>query len=174
MAIFCELPAVAKFQLGSLCYLRSPCSLVSLGDTRRTTADYDLAVQSLSIAACGTVKTLVVSPCYQQPPMLSEPFRQYHGPRRCTLDKRMFTPSSAERHRLSPHPPKLCYVARLTSLLLPTTTTCPSLGPAASPWIHHQERRADLPTPSNHAPLACTSASSPSCVDAAQAHYVCT
>lgn len=41
MAIFCEVPAVANFQLGSLCYLRSPCSLVSLGDTRRITADYD-------------------------------------------------------------------------------------------------------------------------------------
>ena len=70
----------------------------------------------MSIAACGTVKTLVVSPCYQQPPMLSEPFRQYHGPRRCTLDKRMFTPSSAERHRLPP--PSTQTVLRCTTDLV--------------------------------------------------------
>ncbi|KAF1835441.1 hypothetical protein BDW02DRAFT_578789 [Decorospora gaudefroyi] len=48
--------------------------------------------------------------------------------------------------------------------LRPTLTTArwPTPGPAASPWIHHQERRADRSCPSNQAHVICTLAPSPS------------
>jgi hypothetical protein len=84
-----------------------------------------------------------------------------------------FTPSSAEHRGL--YPPRqdsptlhdCCrYYAR--------QQTSSSPGPAASPWIHHLGRRAHRLCPPNQTLVACTSLSSPSCLDAAQTRYVCT